>query len=415
MTACSAKLQALLYKTEGAGADADWAEVSTDMSGAIRLPHCDLVTFEGLDQEMLEPSRVVQYLNEITRGIPGPQGGSFQFSVYMAGHGSTTSGATAATVLGNLLGWVLGANGVTAANGTTAGNGSTTTNIVTAASGTFSAGGLIRVGAKQDTRCDGQWNIVDSHVLTNLLCEFANAGTPNNGDVVYSAENVYLVESTCAVTPKRFLIKTADTQWIAHGCFPQAISITGTNPGEVAKATITVGVSKFEPVSTTFPDTTSVTTDTPAPIAAGTVLFGDYGDTTRNALATLRSCAIEINLGISPLPGLGNYVDQKWAGAKRQPTTVKVTLTVDAAGPSASPTYYTDWNTNAWKQLLIGFQVAAGQAWAIALPRCAYAGKRPTQVAGDDLNRVTFTVKGGTDTPESSSELALSALKLGLA
>ncbi len=415
MTACSSKLQALLYVTEGAGADADWAEVSTSMAGAVRLPHCELVTFDGLEQDMLEPSRVVQYLNEITPGIPGPQGGSFQFSVLLTGHGSSTSGATAASVLGNLLGWVLGANTVSAANGTTAGVGSTTTNIVTAASATFAAQSLIRVGAKQDGRCDGQWNQVDSHVLTNLLCEFANAGTAANGDVVFSAETIYLLESTCAVVPKRFLIQTSDIQICAHGCFPMSISITGTNPGEVPKVTITVGVSKWESVSQTFPNATSVTTDTPAPIAAGSVLFQDYGDTARNALSTLRACGVDIKLGITPVPGFGNYVDQKWCGAKRQPTTVTVTLTVDAAGPSATPTYYTGWGTNAWKQLLIGFQVAPGQGWALALPRCVYTGRRPTQVAMDDLNRITFMLKGGTDTGESATELGLAAMKLGLA
>ena len=40
---------------------------------------------------------------------------------------------------------------------------------------------------------------------------------------------------------------------------------------------------------------------------------------------------------------------------------------------------------------------------------------RPTQVAVDDLNRVTFTLKASTDVAESSSELARSAMKLGLA
>lgn len=416
MTACSAKLQALLYKTEGSGTDADWAEVSTDMSGAVRLPHTDLVTFDGLEQEMLEAGRVVQYLNETTPGIPGPQGGSFGFSVLLTGHGTATSGATAATVLGDLLGWFLGGNTVTAANGTTvSGGGSTTTNLTTVASATFAAGGLIRGGLKGDGRCDGQWNIVDSHILTNLLCELAFAGSAANADVVHSAETIYLLESTCAVVPKRFLAQTADIQMVMHGCFPMSIAITGTNPGEVPRINFTVGVSKFEPVSQTFPNTTSVDTYTAAPVAAGSVVLQDYGTTTRAVLGTLRSCSINIQLGITPVPGLGNYTDQKFAGAKRQPTAVTVTLTIDANGPSASPTYYADWLTNGAKTLLIGFQVAAGKSWALALPCCYYTGKRPTQVAVDDLNRVTFTLKASTDVAESSSELARSAMKLGLA
>ncbi len=187
MTACSSTLQALLYVDEST----TWAENSTDMTGAVRISHREPITLDGFEQTMLEPMRVTQYLNEQTLGIPGPMACSFTFSVWLAGHGSTTSGATSMTALGNLLKWVLGTGNVSAASGTTiSGAGSTTTTFTTAASGTFDPGSMFRLGAIGDGDGEGQWYVVDSHTLTNLVSEVAAPGAPANGAVVYSAETI---------------------------------------------------------------------------------------------------------------------------------------------------------------------------------------------------------------------------------
>jgi len=412
MTANASTLQSLLIKVESA-----WGETTTSMASAKKITVIGGVKYQ-LDQPMIEPGRSTQYMQELTPGIPGPMGGSISFDVYLTGYGSTTAGATAVTDLGNLLGWVLGANVVTAASGTTvSGGASTTTNVVTAASGTFTPGGLFRVGAKGDAGGDGQWNVVDTHTATDLVPEFALPAAPSAAAVVYSAENVYTVEdgTAGAITGYRLQWFTANTQWTAHGCFPTAISISGLNPGELPKASITLGVSWFEPRADTFPDTTSLTVATPAPVAAGSFLLQTYATTTRNALS-FRSLSLDISLGVVPLMGPDSASPYgKIVGATRTPTAITLTVVVDAGAASTTPTYWTNWLTNAYHHILASLSTAVGQSVAFYLPRVVYAGNRPTQIESDGLNRVSLTFKAGTDTLETSSGVSLSALRIGLA
>jgi len=412
MTANASTLQSLLLIAEGS-----FGETTTSMSGAKKVTVIGGVKYQ-LDQPMIEPGRSVQYLNEITPGIPGPMGGSISFDVYLTGFGSTTAGATAVSDLGNLLGWVLGGNVVTAASGTTvSGGASTTTNIVTTASGTFTAGGLFRLGAKGDAGGDGQWNVVDTHVATALVPEFATPAAAAAAAVVYSAENIYTVEdgTASAITGYRFQWFTANTQWTAHGCFPTAIAISGLNPGELPKASITLGVSWFEPRADTFPDATALTSNTPAPIAAGSFNLQTYGTTTRNALS-FRSLSLDVTLGVTPLPGPDSpSAYGKYVGATRTPTTIMLTVVVDAGSASTTPTYWTNWLTNSYHHILASLSTAIGQSVAFYLPRVVYAGNRPTQIESDGLNRVSLTFRAGTDTLETSSAVALSALRIGLA
>lgn len=412
MTANASTLQSLLLKVESA-----WGEVATSMASAKKITVIGGVKYQ-LDQPMLEPARSTQYMQELTPGIPGPMGGSISFDVYLTGYGGTTAGATAVTDLGNLLGWVLGANVVTAASGTTVnGAGSTTTNIVTTASGTFTPGGLFRLGAKGDAGGDGQWNVVDTHTLTDLVPEFALPAAPANAAVVYSAENLYTVEdgTAGAITGYRLQWFTANTQWTAHGCYPTAIAISGLNPGELPKASITLGVSWFEPRADTFPDTTALTVATPAPVAAGSFLLQTFATTTRNALS-FRSLSLDISLGVVPLMGPDSASPYgKIVGATRTPTAITMTVVVDAGAASTTPTYWTNWLTNAYHHVLASLSTALGQSVGFYLPRVVYAGNRPTQMESDGLNRVSLTFKAGTDTTETSSGVALSALRIGLA
>lgn len=412
MTANASVLQSLLMKAESA-----WGETATSMASAIKITVVGGVKYQ-LDQQMIEPGRTVQYLNEITKGIPGPMSGSISFDVYLTGHGASTSGATAVTDLGTLLGVVLGGSVVSFAAGTTdAGAGaSTSTNIVTAASGTGAPGGLFRVGAKGDAGGDGQWNVIDTHTLTALVPEFALPAAPANGAVVYSAENVYTIETPTsgAITGQRFQWFTANTQWTAHGCYPTAISITGLNPGEIPKASITFGVSWFEPRADSFPEATALTTFTPAPVAAGSFNLQTYGTTTRNALS-FRSFSVDLGLGVVPIPGPdGNNAYQKWVGATRTPTTVKFTVVIDAGAASTSPTYWTNFLTNNAHHALASLSTGIGSAIAIYFAYCVYDGPRPTQIDSDGLNRVSLMFRAGTDTAETASDLSLSAFRLGL-
>lgn len=409
MTACSARLQSLEYVAEGS-----WAEVSTDMSSAVRIPTTEVVSISGLTHEMVSPSRVVQFRNQTTKGIPGKQGGSFSFTVYLCGRGSTSAGAVSLSPLSNLLGWAHASNTLSASSGTDIDGGSSTaTALTTTASATFAAGSLFRVGAKGDGGGDGQWAVVGSHATTTLTTLTALPAAPVDGAIVYAADNVYPSETTCAVSSRRFQILTADTQWVAHGCYPMGV-VYDIPIGGIATAKVTVGVSWFEPVSTTFPSAKSVTTDTPAPVAAGSVFFQTVGTATRATLS-VRSFSVSYTLGIAPIMGLdGVSPYQSTIGASRTPDACTVAMVVDAAGASSSPTYWADWLTNAGKHLLFSASTADGQAWAMYFPQLFWDGNRPTQEESDGLNRLSLNLKASTG-PTTTTDLTASMFRLGLA
>lgn len=412
MTANSSRLQCLLWDEE-----VDWGDTVTSMAGAKKITILEPINVSQLTHAMMDPSRVVQHLSDTTAGVPGVMGGSFQFSVYLCGHGSTTAGAITLTDLENLTGWALGTTKSAPASGTTvSGGASTTTDIDTAASGTFAAGQLFRVGALNDGGANGQWSVVNTHTLTDLTTRVAFAAAPANAAVVYGAANIHTNEnpSGSGITGYRFQIFTANQQFICHGCYPTAITFSGLNPGEIPRATITVGVSWFELSADTFPETTALTVHTPAPVAAGSFNLQAHGTTTRNTLA-VRSVSLDVAIGVKPLMGPGgNNSYQAITGAVRESTTIKLAITIDAPAASANPTHWAAWLSSTAQHALYSMSVSDGSAMAFYLPRIFYRENRPTQMDSDGLNRTTLNFQAGTNTV-TTSELTLSALRIGFA
>lgn len=414
MTACSSQLSWLSMVTESA-----WAENSTSTSSQVVIPHNGRIDVSSIRQAMIQSARAIQYKNERPKNIPGPfADASFTFQMYIVGHGTTTSGATSATDFETTMAWILGGGNVSAASGTTINGVGTTTALTTTASGTFDPGSLFRVGVKNDGRADGQWGVVDSHATTTLTSEtaFAVAPTSATPDVVFSAYTAYTQETTCATTSKRFFIKTADTQWCLHGCFVRSYSISGYNPGELPMIEVTVGVSWAEPISATFPDTTAMNwTTQPVPVAAGGIFLQAYGTTTRQ-IVDCRNMSLNITVGVVPLLGHATVSPyQTITGASRVPDQIGVSLTLDAGGASATPTWWTNWLTNAEWHLLASLSTGAGSAVACYFPKLVFTGDRPTQVDSDGLNRLVVNFQAGTDTAENTDELSLSAMRWGFA
>lgn len=411
MTSNASALGNVMYKTESA-----WGENDTSMGSAVRLPIITPVDLSGLTHEMLDPQRTVQYLDDGTKGIPGPMGGSFSFGVWLTGHGSATSGATSTTALGDLLGWAMGAVAASSAAGTTeSGSASTTTSIATTAANGFSAGSMLRIGAKGDGRADGQWNVATSHAANALAVKFAMPAAPTNGDVVHSAETVSTLGlPTSGPTAKRFRLQTANLQFTTHGNAPTSLKFSGLSPGEVPRADLGVTCSWFQPVAATFPDTTSNDTFTPSPIAAGSFCFGTRGATTRTTYS-IRACELDFNLGMEMLPAVDTVSPyQKFGGARRKPSTCIATLTVDSPAASTTPTIYDLWLTNAEMHALFSWSTAAGQALGGYFSRCCFTGNRPIQTMVDGLNRTTFQIRAYTDLI-TTTDLTLAMFKLGLA
>lgn len=414
MTACSSKLQHISYVAESA-----WGEASTSATSAQTIPTTVMANLAGLGRMMIDPGRVVQYRNERPKMIPGPFEGDFTVEIEAIGHGSTCAGAVTATAAETLLGYAMGAvASPTSADGTTiSGTASTATSLNVAAASGLLVGQIIRLGAKNDGRGDGQPAVVASHGTSVIaLKTAAPAAMDTAADVVYTSINVHTVESTCAVTSLRMFIKTADTSWCLHGCFIKSIAFTGGAPGTIAKWQITFGVSWMEPITTTFPDTTTTAAWTTAavPTAAGSVFMNTYGTATRATL-TARAISIGITLGIVPVMGYdGASTSQMIVGAKRIPDSLKVSMTVDAEGDSATPPWYTAWNTNARQHLLIAWSVGDGSTLSCYFPNLCWSGKQPTQTDLDGLNRVPLELEAGTDTA-GTTDLSRSAMRWGLA
>jgi len=416
MTACSSQLTWISAVDEVA-----WAENSTSTTSQVVIPHNGRADVSKLTQAMLDSARAIQYRNEVPTSILGPfANAEFTFQTYLVGHGSTTSGATSATDFEALIAWIIGAGVVTAASGTTVNGSGSATAITTTSSGQFAPGGLFRVGVAGDGRGGGQWGVVDTCATTTLTSETAFAAAPTTAtpDVVFSAYNAYTKETSCAMTSKRFFVKTADTQWCLHGCFPKSYTISGLNPGELPMIEVTLGVSWFEPISATFPDTTGYSwTTQPVPVGGGQIWLQTYGTTTypTTTIAAVRSFSLSVTAGVQPLMGhAGVNAYQTIVGASRTPDQITCTVILDAGGASATPTWWTNARTNARWHLLAGLSTAAGSAVACYLPNMTFTNV-PTQVDNDGLNRVEVMFKAGTDTAETASDLSLSAMRWGFA
>lgn len=395
----SDKLGAALYNVESS-----WGEDSTSFS--VRMPVLASVDVSGLEQTMIDPDRVVQYRNDGTPGIRGPQGGGFSTEFYITGHGSTTSGATSLTSLYTLLGYVFGASAVSASAGTTL-TGGTAAVPTTTASGTFSAGGICRVGAVADARGGGQFYSIATHTTTTLTLLNALGGAPTNGDVLYSCEQAYTVEapSTSDVTGLRWNLQTARQQFTAHGCFAKAVSFSGLNAGELPKIKIDWGCSWFAARSATFPSATSVEVFTPKSVSQGSLMMAAVGTTTRTA-RTIRSFSLDYSLGVVPLMGPnGVGVYQAIVGAKRTPDNIVVTIEEDAEAATTTPALAAIYDASAdgtAYQMLYTLNAVAGSAVALGFHRMHATGPRPTQHAADGLTRSRLSMKALTSTTNTN-------------
>lgn len=413
MTACSSKLQYVSFVVESA-----WGESSTSTTSAQIIPTTVMADLSKLGRVMLDAGRVVQYRNELPKMIPGPFEAEFTIEVEAVGHGSTTAGAVTATAAETLLGYAMGAvASPTGADGTTiSGTSSTATSLNVAAASGLLAGQIIFAGVKNDGRGDGQPAVVSSHGTSVIALKTAlPAAMTTAAEAVRTAIMVHTVESTCATQPLRMFIGTADTNWCLHGCVIKGLTFVG-GIGQVPKWQYTIGVSWLEPVSASFPNTTSTAawSNIGVPSAGGSVFMNAYGTATRSTL-TARAISIGITLGIQPVMGYnGISTAQTMVGASRVPDSIKVSITVDAEGDSASPTWWAAWAANLRRHLLIAYAVGDTASLACYFPNLRWTGKQPTQMDYEGLNRVALEFEAGTDTT-GATDLARSAMRWGLA
>jgi hypothetical protein len=387
--------------------------VSTFATG--RLAHQGMVDTSGLEQAMIECGNVQQHLQGKDAPIVGVMGGGFKTKLYLCGHGSTTAGATSATNVPTLMGLALGSSGVSAASGTTA-TGGTASVPTTTASGTFTAGSLARFGTgiagstAADGRGSGQWAAIASHVTTTMTLLNALPGAPNNGDVIYSAEMVYLSElpTSTAITGMRGLLQTNNQQYEVHGCWAKSITFAIDLAGGLPTYEVDWGTSWFKPVSTTFPSAVTMQTFQPAPAGGNTSwFFQDYGTVTRNTV-TARSWSLTVGLNNIPLVGPGGVNQyQVNVGAVRGPAKAQISFVVDAPTASTTPQNETDWAQVATaKHGLLGLSSGIGTSFAVYAPRMFPAGSKFIQRDDGGINRVRYTYDCTADSSRSTDQLA---------
>lgn len=368
-----------------------WAEIVTTFTTtrpAIVAPvDCSKLVHNKSPAEYTE-----QYRGAGHRPFLGPQGGSFSMKLDLGGHGSTMVGSPTISALETLLGRVWGNVALSAAASTTLTGG--TANVpLTTASGTFSAGGLCRVGSLNSSDGgSGQMYPIATHVTTSLTLLADLRGTPVNGAVLYPVVQLYPSSSpvTSAVTGTRFQLLTANGQYNCHGCWPMSVAITGLSAGERPQLEITWGVSRWTDTSAvTFPSAVATARNMPSPIAAGSLQVNAVGTVTRNELV-YRNLTIEYTLGIEPQKGpggVGAYQDIVGA-ARTGAESCKVSFTVDAG--AAGVTTLADWGRSEVDRFVMWTgSTTDGKAIGIKLPKVC-SETVPVQIRDGGINRVRF-------------------------
>lgn len=380
----------------------------------LRVPVINPVDPSAIVHSKIDSQRTQQYLQGGSQWIPTTKGGSFKTKMYLAGHGSTMVGSPALAAYETLLGFVTGNVAFSAAASTTL-TGGTASVPVTTASGTFSAGGFCRIGARADARGGGQFYGITTHITTSLTLLNAMINAPTNGDVLYPVTQLYHSElpTSAGVTGLRFRFLTANLGYECHGCYPMSYTIAGLNPGEVPTIEVTWGVSWWRYTTATFPSSVATNAFNPGPIAAGSLHVQDVGTVTRNA-RTFRNFAIDVSLGIVPLPGPGG-VDQFQSnvGARRTPSTFKASWVEDADTATTSPVLPGYGTGTTSKVVCWTGSTADGSALGF-LMRSVCISNIPIQMIDTQLNRLKIDGYAYTGAV-TTNDLTLTSFLIGLA
>jgi hypothetical protein len=397
------QLGAICYEAESSFGE------NTATAATLRIPHQGKVDVSGLTHDKIESDRLRQYLNACPGYVLGTMGGTVKTKTYLTGHGSATSGAVSVSAYETWLGLLWGNSVVSASSGTTF-TGGTAAAPTTTASGTFAAGSIGWAGVLGDGRGNGQPFAVSTHATTTLNVLTALAGAPTNADVCASGWNFYLPETSYACTSQRLLLQTPNLEYLCHGCHPTAASITGLNPGELPMIEITWTVAWWEYKTTTFPSAVATDTNLPAATAAGSLFVADVGTATRST-RTARTFAINIELGMSSLPGVGGVNQyQKIVGCRRLPSKISVSWSEDADAATTSPVIPGFGTSTTNKHILWGNGGPAGQRVAIYMPNVV--SKVVAVQKGDgDVNSVMYEGHADVGTT-TTNDLTLSTFRL---
>lgn len=417
----AAALNALEYEAETVFGE------NVETFATHRIPTATPVDVSGLTHAKQASGRVVQRLQDGTPDILGVQGGSIKVKMWLAGHGSTTAGATTLDAIETFLSYVFGYATLSAASGSTFAAAGTAGAPNTTASGTFAAGSLMRAGTAgngstiaADAKGNGQFAAIHDHTATVMTLLTALDGAPVVADVLYSACNLYLPEDAtdaqATITGLRLRALSANLIYEMHGCVCTAITINALDPSNMPYLELTFAVSRwFTSATGTYPSSVTSNKYNPSPVAQGSLFVNTVGTSTR-VKRVCRHFSVTVKLGVQLLMGpgaLGQY--QAIIGAKRTPSTITVKWTEDAdAAPTATPSADQLFILNNQLHMLYTLSCTDGSAVGIYFPNLCVTGARPVQTANENINRMSVEATAYTGTT-TTSQLTMSAMRIAFA
>lgn len=379
MTARPSALGAVLYENETNFKE----DVDTT---STRLEIASEVDVSGLMQEAIEASSTEQLLGEGYRVVAGPKGGSFSFDVYLTGHGSDPgAGAVTASDLYTLLKDAAGNGYASGDGGLAAGTGDEDTVNTDAVTGSTYTGWFI--GTAGDGRGNGQGYLASNLTSNTLTLHNGMEAAASENDEVRAALTVYplsLPASMDDVTSMRFLLQTANRQYLCHGCWLSGVSPVGFGPREVPRLTLTFSTAWWETKSSTFPNATAASAKTPAPNMGGSFWF--------NSSSTYRTyCLRSFNVTINHTPIVtesvcGDATESviccvKHGGSLAE---IEVVLEAEAAG---TDTFYDHFAAGDLMRAMYTLNSEPGKAVALYFPNLAWMSY-PEQINFNGQNAI---------------------------
>ena len=264
MASKSSQLQSLVWLNEAAFGDT----LTTITTRALPAAYIDT---SGLVRPSEEPTFAKAYPNEGWQNVRMPFRSSFTVEFYLTGQGATMAGGVVASDLTILLGYLYGTVGNGLATGQTATGGTASVPTTSGGSG-IAAGALVHIGAKADTRGDGQWVANGSHSSSAATLLTAMPAAPSNGDVIYASKMVYPSQTAGTyetVTSLKFRIGSPQQTYTCHGCFATGDPELILNYGQLPRIRITFAVAWWELQTTAFPPSSTADDNSPSPIVGG--------------------------------------------------------------------------------------------------------------------------------------------------
>ncbi len=391
---------------------------SSQTSFGTRLPVLGRVDLSGFMWDKIPREVTTQYRNEMGMPILGPKSGSFTIEVWVAGHGTAATGAISDTAFAALFALIVGAK-TTPPSGTTVSSATDADTWVVGSAGTWAAGHVGWLGVRGDGRGDGRPFPVLSMSGTTMNAAVALPAAPQNGDVVYTADNVYPDEDPDAsFTSSRWELATANGVYRAYGCYPTAYEITTEN-GRPMRLRATMATAYWKPVEgVTVPTSDALAENlTPGNFTVGSLFLQAHGTTTRDAnsmRANVRSVSLACRTYLAALPAPGaseeyqliNAVVRTAPGVSDPPELV-MTVVEDAEAQDATPYIAGLYESQtAMHALLECNNAAAGKRVALRINKAYFTAPWPSQFRDDQgLNMQRWSIAACAD-PDGTTDPA---------